>query len=168
MLKYKLIKTTSAKASSYTDKKLQSGMDYYYLVRAYKTVGNSKYYIDEGVYANLSFEMTTVNRISYANGKMKLSWQPVYAGKGYLVEKRNEETGAWETYKTLKASTSSITFPAADTETTYRVRAYRGQEYSNEIRATVNPVLATPGQCKSCCKQSRWKYYCNMESGSRC
>ena len=36
-------------------------MDYYYLVRAYKTVGNSKYYIDEGVYANLSFEMTTVN-----------------------------------------------------------------------------------------------------------
>ena len=55
--------------------------------------------------------MTTVNRISYANGKVKLSWQPVYAGKGYLVEKRNEETGAWETYKTLKASTSSITFP---------------------------------------------------------
>ena len=52
-------------------------MDYYYLVRAYKTVGNSKYYIDEGVYANLSFEMTTVNRISYANGKMKLSWQPM-------------------------------------------------------------------------------------------
>ena len=32
-----------------------SGMDYYYLVRAYKTVGNSKYYIDEGVYANLNF-----------------------------------------------------------------------------------------------------------------
>ncbi|MFR6583223.1 MAG: hypothetical protein ACLURP_15300 [Ruminococcus sp.] len=147
--KYKLIKTTSAKASSYTDKKLQSGMDYYYLVRAYKTVGNSKYYIDEGVYANLSFEMTTVNRISYANGKMKLSWQPVYAGKGYLVEKRNEETGAWETYKTLKASTSSITFPAADTETTYRVRAYRGQEYSNEISATVIPVLATPGNVKA-------------------
>ena len=75
--------------------------------------------------------------------------QPVYAGKGYLVEKRNEETGAWETYKTLKASTSSITFPAADTETTYRVRAYRGQEYSNEIRATVNPVLATPGNVKA-------------------
>ena len=147
--KYKLIKTTSAKASSYTDKKLQSGMDYYYLVRAYKTVGNSKYYIDEGVYANLSFEMTTVNRISYANGKVKLSWQPVYAGKGYLVEKRNEETGAWETYKTLKASTSSITFPAADTETTYRVRAYRGQEYSNEISATVIPVIATPGNVKA-------------------
>ena len=147
--KYKLIKTTSAKASSYTDKKLQSGMDYYYLVRAYKTVGNSKYYIDEGVYANLSFEMTTVNRISYANGKMKLSWQPVYAGKGYLVEKRNEETGAWETYKTLKASTSSITFPAADTETTYRVRAYRGQEYSNEIRTSVIPVIATPGNVKA-------------------
>ena len=147
--KYKLIKTTSAKASSYTDKKLQSGMDYYYLVRAYKTVGNSKYYIDEGVYANLSFEMTTVNSISYANGKVKLSWQPVYAGKGYLVEKRNEETGAWETYKILKASTSSITFPAADTETTYRVRAYRGQEYSNEIRTSVIPVIATPGNVKA-------------------
>ena len=80
---------------------------------------------------------------------MKLSWQPVYAGKGYLVEKRNEETGAWETYKTLKASTSSITFPAADTETTYRVRAYRGQEYSNEIRTSVIPVIATPGNVKA-------------------
>ena len=93
--------------------------------------------------------MTTVNSISYANGKVKLSWQPVYAGKGYLVEKRNEETGAWETYKTLKASTSSITFPAADTETTYRVRAYRGQEYSNEIRTSVIPVIATPGNVKA-------------------
>ena len=80
--KYKLIKTTSAKASSYTDKKLQSGMDYYYLVRAYKTVGNSKYYIDEGVYANLSFEMTTVNRISYANGKSEVKLAAGICRKG--------------------------------------------------------------------------------------
>ena len=72
-------------------------MDYYYHVRAYKTVGNSENYIAEGVYAQLSFVMTTVNRISYAYGNVMLSWQPVYAGKGYLVEKRNEETGAWET-----------------------------------------------------------------------
>ena len=54
-----------------------------------------------------------------------------------------------QTYKTLKASTSSITFPAADTETTNRVRAYKGQEYSNEISATVIPVIATPGNVKA-------------------
>ncbi len=51
-----------------------------------------------------------------------------------------------ETYKTLKASTSSITFPAADTGKQPIVYVHtEDRECSNEIRATVNPVLATPG-----------------------
>ena len=148
--KYTLVKTVSAKKSSYVDKKLTSGTSYNYYVRAYKTVGNKKYYIDEYAYASLEFNMVQVgDQIQYADGKVKLSWQPVYTGKGYVVEKYNEETGGYETIKTLKASTGSYMFPAAEKTTEYRVRAFSGNEYTNGLEVTVNPVVAAPTGVKA-------------------
>ena len=148
--KYTLVKTVSAKKSSYVDKKLTGGTSYNYYVRAYKTVGNKKYYIDEYAYASLKFNMVQVgDQIQYADGKVKLSWQPVYTGKGYVVEKYNEETGGYETIKTLKASTGSYMFPAAEKTTKYRVRAFSGNEYTNGLEVTVNPVVAAPTGVKA-------------------
>ena len=50
----KLVKTIKkASTKSYTDKKLTSGMTYSYEVRAYKTIGKSKYYISETNYVDL-------------------------------------------------------------------------------------------------------------------
>lgn len=147
--KLTLVKTVSSKKSSYTDKKLASGNSYNYYVRAYKTVGNKKYYIGEYAYASLKFEMTKVNEIEYANGKVKLSWQPIYTSKGYVVEKYNEETDSYETIKTLKASTGSYMFPAAEKTTQYRVRAFSGNEYTNGLVVTVEPVIAAPTGVKA-------------------
>ena len=147
--KYTFVKTVSAKKSSYVDKKLTSGTSYSYYVRAYKTVGNKKYYIGEYEDASLEFKMVEVNRIQYADGKVKLSWQPVYTGKGYVVEKYNEETGGYETIKTLKASTGSYMFPAAEKTTEYRVRAFSGNEYTDGLEVTVNPVVAAPTGVKA-------------------
>lgn len=147
--KLTLVKTVSSKKSSYTDKKLASGNSYNYYVRAYKTVGNKKYYIGEYAYASLKFAMTEVNKIKYANGKVKLSWQPIYTSKGYVVEKYNEETDSYETIKTLKASTGSYMFPAAEKTTKYRVRAFSGNEYTNGLTVTVEPVVAAPTGVKA-------------------
>ena len=148
--KYTLVKTVSSKKSSYIDKKLTSGTSYNYFVRAYKTVGNKKYYIDEYATASLEFKMVKVgNPVQYANGKVKLSWQPVYTSKGYVVEKYNEETDSYETIKTLKASTGSYMFPAAEKTTRYRVRAFSGNEYTDGLTVIVNPVVAAPTGVKA-------------------
>lgn len=145
--KYKLIADLSSSKQSYTDKSLTSGMTYYYIVKAYKMVDNKKVYVESAKSVTLDFVLTQVNKYQTSNGKVTVAWNPVYEAKGYLIEKQDNASGKWSTYKKIKkASTSSYTFPSTkDTEgISYRIRAYSGNNYTNAISVTVNPVLAAP------------------------
>lgn len=150
--KYKLVATVSAKKKTYTDKKLTSGMSYTYVVKAYKTVNGKKVYIEDSVYATLDFVLQKVNTVQKSNGKVTVTWNPVYTAKGYQIEKYDAKTGEWNTYKTIKkAKTSSYTFPATSDENgvKYRIRAYNGKKYTDYIDVDVYPVLAAPTNVKA-------------------
>ncbi|MDO5135495.1 MAG: hypothetical protein Q4D55_05530 [Eubacteriales bacterium] len=145
--KYELIKTIKkASTVKYTDKKLDKNLAYRYKVVAYKTVKGKKYtiagYTDR---VNLAFSSAfTAKRIDLANGKVKLTWNPVYAASGYLVEVQDKVTDKWTTYKKLKAKATSITLPKNSEKkaVSYRVRAYKGTEYTNAYEVWVAPYLA--------------------------
>ena len=151
--KYKQIAKVSSSKKNYTDKKLTSGMSYEYKVRAYKTVSGKKVYIEAETSASLDFYLYTVNKVQKSNGKVTVTWNPVYTAKGYLIEKYDQASGKWSKYKTIKkAKTSSYTFPAAKNKEygdEYRIRAYKGTEYTNAISVMVEPVLAAPTNVKA-------------------
>ena len=153
--KWQLVKTIKKSSTkSYTVKKLAAGTNYSFKVRAYKVVKNKKYYIDGYAYATLDFNLGNVTEKQLTNGTVKLTWSPVYAGNGYLIEKKNNDTDKWETYKTItKAATSTVTLPKADGESvTYRLRAYKNgnpKEYTEAYEITVNPYLAVPTSVKT-------------------
>ena len=153
--KWQLVKTIKKSSTkSYTVKKLAAGTNYSFKVRAYKVVKNKKYYIDGYAYVSLDFDLRNVREKQLTNGTVKLTWSPVYAGNGYLIEKKNNDTDKWETYRTItKASTSAVILPKADGQSvSYRLRAYKNgnpKEYTDASEITVNPYLAVPTSVKT-------------------
>ena len=153
--KWTLVKDIKkASAKTYTVKRLAAGQDYRFKVRAYKVVNGKKYYIEDEDSCTLDFALWTVSSKQNANGTLKLTWNPVYAGNGYLIEKKNQDTDVWEAYKTItRAATSSFTFPAANGQTdTYRIRAYKNgnpKTYTSAYEFWVNPYLAAPTGVKA-------------------
>lgn len=155
--KYKLVKSAGAKTKSYTDKKLTKDMTYSYKVVAYKKIGDKKVTIESFTRpVCLGFELWEISEVQKSTGKVVWSWSPVYSAKGYLVEKYNNVTGKWSTYKKIKkAKTGSITLPKSTDNkgTKYRLRAYsstkNGAKYTNEITCIVKPVLKTPTGVKA-------------------
>lgn len=153
--KWTLVKDIKkASAKTYTVKRLAAGQDYRFKVRAYKVVNGKKYYIESEDSCTLDFALWIVSSKQNANGTLKLTWNPVYAGNGYLIEKKNQDTGVWEAYKTItRAATSSFTFPAANGQTdTYRIRAYKNgnpKTYTEDYSFEVDPYLAAPTGVKA-------------------
>lgn len=150
---YKLIKTLGSGKKSYTDKNLTSGMEYEYVVKAYKKVGGKKVYIQDSASVNLDFVLEQINSYKMSNGKVKVSWNPVMSARGYKIEKLNRATDQWTLYKTIKkAKTSSYTFPAATDKEKgdqYRIYAYNGKKSTNLIIVDVTPTLAAPTNVKA-------------------
>lgn len=155
--KYRLIKTIKkASTKTYTNKSLNSNLSYTYYVRAYKTVNGKKYYISSSpVTVDLNYQnfgtSNILNEVTNASGTVKLTWTRVYSASGYLIEKKNEDTGVWEEYTKLAKTKTSYTFPAVtdgDTDT-YRIRAYKGTTYSSEYTVTVSPTIAAPTGVKA-------------------
>lgn len=150
--KWTLVKTINKSTTKTTTVKgLVSGMSYSFKVRAFKTVGSKKYYIEGVAAADLGFgeAVRILSTKQSTNGKVKVTWAPVRSGNGYLIEKLDDVTGKWKTYKKFtKASTSSYTFPKATGKpVNYRIRAFKKGsvvEYSSATSITVDPFLAAP------------------------
>ena len=153
--KWTLVKDIKkASAKTYTVKRLAAGQDYRFKVRAYKVVNGKKYYIEDEYSCTLDFEIGELSMKQNANGTVRVKWNPVYAGNGYLIEKQNRDTGVWEAYKTItRAATSSFTFPSANGQTdTYRIRAYKNgnpKTYTEDYEFDVDPYLAAPTGVKA-------------------
>ena len=150
-----LVKTIKkAKTTKYTDKKLTKGNTYEYMVRAYRTVGKTKNYIDETVTVTLSAKGMKQTAAYYnAKGQYVVKWNKMTGISGYKVEKYNEITNKYDVYKTLKKSATSVTLPsvAVGSEAVeYRIRPYSGSKYYGGLgNYEVYPKLAAVKNVKA-------------------
>ncbi len=162
--KYQLIKTLSSSKTTYTDKKLSKNEEYYYYVRAYKTVDGKKSYIqsnEDGVALKFGASIVLTSQEQASNGKVTVTWKKVASAKGYYVEKLDTKTGKYKKYKKItKNKTTKITLPAVkdpEKPETYRIRAYKDSkngstkvtEYSDAAKVTVNVYLKAPTSVKA-------------------
>lgn len=142
-----LIKTIKkAKTASYTDKKLTKGNSYKYLVRAYRTIGKNKCYIEDEVDITLSAEGSISDLKVYynASGNPVVTWDKATGISGYKVEKGNPATGKWEAYKELGKTATTITLPSlspGSASVKYRIRSYNGDTIYKTWTVTVAPTL---------------------------
>lgn len=131
--------------NNFTDKNVSTGKTYYYKVRAYRKVGNSR---DYGSYSTklkastkCNTPVITVSSTSSKNtgnttktGKVKISWKKITGAYGYAVYRADSKTGS---YKKIKTVTSGSTLNTIDeglkTGKTYyyKVRAYRTADCGN-------------------------------------
>ena len=122
--KFELVKTVKKK--SFTVKKLSAGSAYEFWVRAFKTVGKKKVYIDDFAYVDLGFNSFSVSSVLQQNGSLKLKWTPMGGAAGYVVEKYAVETGQWIDFQTLGKKADSVILPADPiVDVRYRIYAYR-------------------------------------------
>lgn len=147
-----LVKTIKkASTVSYTDKKLTSGEDYYYVVRAYRTVGKTKSYIEGSAYILLSSDSSMGVYANYytSTGSKTVKWDKMTGIKGYKIEKYDPVTKTYKAYKTLKSTATSVTLPkvAAGLATAdYRIYPYtstknlKGKAYYVTVEAKLAAV----------------------------
>ncbi len=141
-----LVKTIKkAKTKTYTDKKLASGSKYRYFVRAYRTVGKNKYYIEEGVDVSLAANGEWSSESYYmADGSLMVTWQKRAGISGYKVEKYNKATEKYVAYKTLGKGAVSVKLPkvsAGNGSESYRIRPYKGKKFYSGASFSVDPTL---------------------------
>lgn len=147
--KYELVKSLSKKKKSYTDKKLTSGESYSYTVKAYRLVkGKKQYFAEASASADTKFSFSRPIQIykraqNPKNGKMTIAWYRIPQAGGYLVE-RKDDKGRWVSQAKLKVSKTSYVLPASPAGKTveYRVRAYKGNKYSDADTAAVTGHIA--------------------------
>lgn len=145
----KTIKKAKKSTVSYTDKKLTAGKEYYYVVRAYRTINKkTKSYIQGGATVILSANgnFTVTAEYYTTSGTKKVEWNKMTGIKGYKIEKKDAVTGVYKAYKTLKASKTSYTFPkvtAGKQAAEYRIYPYTKTKSlkSKTYSVTVSAVL---------------------------
>ncbi len=167
---YTLVKTVSKKKKSYTDKKLTAGASYTYIVRAYRTIGGKKVYIQGSDSLVLKAQTMDITANYYnSKGQYVVKWNKITGISGYLVEKYNMTTGKWVTYKKLKSSSTSITLPKASTSegyARYRIRPYKGTTYYDTETFTVYPQLAVVKNVKATATSTGIKITWSKVSGA--
>lgn len=148
-----LVKTIKkAKAKSFTQKKLTKNGSYTYVVRAYRTVGKQKVYLEGSASVNLRAGSLNVDTYKTSAGKVVATWSKQTGLKGYYVEQYDKKTGEYTTIKTLKASATSYTFPqvvAGSESVTYRIRPYDSTTVYDGETVTVSGSLAAPTNVKA-------------------
>lgn len=144
---WELIATKSKKTKSFTDKKVKAGVGYTYKVVAVKQEKakkkTTKRIVEGSTSVNLKFNkyFDFNNEVVNNNGSVTVTWNKVIGATGFLIEKRDNKTGKYGTYTTLKGTATSYTFPATSgDDDAYRVYAYSGNVYSYYASVTVDTV----------------------------
>lgn len=145
---WELIATKSKKTKSFTDKKVKAGVGYTYKVVAVKQEKakkkTTKKIIEGSTSVSLKFNkyFSFNNQVENKNGSVTVTWNKVVGATGFLIEKRDNKTGKYGAYTTLKGTATSYTFPATanDDDDVYHVYAYSGNVYSNYASVTVDTV----------------------------
>lgn len=133
--------------TSYTDKKLTAGKEYFYVVCAYWEKDGQENCLQESASVLLSSnaQMTFTSSSYTQSGKFTVAWNKMAGIKGYKVQVKNA-AGNYKNYKTLKASATKITLPkvkAGKAPVTYRIYPYtkKKQLTAKGAEFTVEPTL---------------------------
>ncbi len=136
-----------ASQTSYTDKKLTAGKQYFYVLCAYWEKDGQESYLQESASVLLSSNanMTFTGSYYTPSGKFTVAWNKMTGIKGYKVQKK-DAAGNYKTYKTLKASATKVTLPkvkAKKAPVTYRIYPYtkKKQLTAKGAEFTVEPTL---------------------------
>ena len=137
---YKYLIRIAPDKSSYTIKNLNAATNYYYKIRAYKTVAKNTYYYGE--FSDFTNTCTTPNRVSlktvYKSGPntIKVQWNTLKC-TGYQIYYSSDPTFKTDNHciNVKNSSTSSYTINGVSRYRNYyvRVRAYticKGKQYS--------------------------------------
>ncbi len=123
---YKLVKTTSSK--SYTDTELTTGKNYYYKIRAYKTVNGSKVFgsytavMKAGPVPSVPISLQAIYSV---DGVVILTWNETEGTDGYEVYKAAASDGAYELLAAVTTAEYSDIGEMAETTCYYKVRAFK-------------------------------------------
>lgn len=132
---------------SYVDPTAAPGTQYYYTVRAYKTVKGSKVlggYNKTGVGALTGLDTPSLVWAKHngAPNLVKLQWKPVRGAKGYVVYKK--DSSRWQRLAVVKSGKTAVYYDKKAKETDanlYTVRAYtnygKTYKYSGYVKAGV-------------------------------
>lgn len=135
---YTVIKTVSAKASRvYTDKKAKLGKDYYYSVRAYRTIQGVKVKSDYNSYGTRITRMKPpVLTLKDLAGEVKLSWKKVTGAAGYYIYRKGPGQSSYYWIQTVgKGSVVSFSDIMVSTDSRY---AYKVAAFSKTGTKTVS------------------------------
>ncbi len=134
---------SSTTATSYTVKNLKAGAKYTFAVRPYTNNGSTVVWSDYTTYTAATTPATVTAKVSSpSKGKINLSWNAVSGSEGYQVYYKTGN-GSYKLYKTVSASTKSLSFSnlKSGTKYTFAIRAVvktsGGNIYSGYNAATV-------------------------------
>lgn len=135
---FKKIKTiTDCETTTYTNKKLTTGKTYYYKVKAYTTVDDTKYKgsASSAAKAVPAVLAPTISSIKMAAvTKATLTWTKISGASGYVIYRSSSKDGTYEKIGKVKDG-KTVTYTAAglsNGKTYYfKVRAYRTVDGSN-------------------------------------
>lgn len=153
---YTTVATLPANTVSYSDTGLLSTTKYYYVVRAYNTIGGYSAYSNTAS-ATTTFMIffvapaapTNLTAAAVSNSEIKIDWTDKSTNEtGFKIE-RAKGSDPFMEIKTLGANITTFTDSglSAYTEYTYRVSAYNGfgnSSYSNSAKATTFFTLYIP------------------------
>ena len=128
--KYKIIATVGGNKSSYKDKNLTTGRSYSYKVKAFKTVGKTKYKSAKStaVVVTPVPGKVKVTSINATNSGAALTWSAVIGASGYEIYRSESSKGTYRCIKTIKKKSKikyTNTGLSAGKSYYYKVVAYK-------------------------------------------
>ena len=133
--KWKILSTV--KTCSYSDKKVNSGNQYVYTVRACNGICKSAY-TESSLYCLKETKTTVKNSAS----GISVSWNSVGGTDGYYLYRKDPSSGSYVLLKTLTGTSYTDKTAKAGVKYTYAARAYRGKERSAYTAASIIRLTA--------------------------
>lgn len=136
--KWKKIATVKASKNSYSIKKLKSGSNYRFAVKAYRT--QDKKQVLSKSYASLytATKPAAVKlKVTAGRGKATLKWNKVTGASGYTVYYKTSQKASWKKLKNVK--TTSFTKSKLKSRKTYyftvkAYKIYKGKTYTSSFQ----------------------------------
>ncbi|MBU3111007.1 M4 family metallopeptidase [Clostridium lacusfryxellense] len=123
---YRVLGTTSA--LSYNNTGLTTGRTYYYKVRAYTTVGNTRVYSSYSAVVLSKVVLSvpaSVKAILSSYNSIKTSWSAVSGASGYMIYRSTSSAGAYNLLSTTTSTSYNNTGLTTNKTYYYKVIAYR-------------------------------------------
>ncbi|MBO4337466.1 MAG: fibronectin type III domain-containing protein [Lachnospiraceae bacterium] len=149
--KTKTNKIVKLKKKKLVDKDTMPGQNYWYRVRAYKTINGKRYYSEFDLWPTAaatvlsSTSFVKENCVCEKANTVKLAWKSVKNAKGYFVQRSTNETKGYTTVATIDGGSNISTEIAQDNGTKYyyQIVCFNNKSKKKSWSYPCDPVLIT-------------------------